>query len=277
MIPSELPIGTLLRTFHVTEERLAFLHQAGLECLQLAGCYDEWMAGDEGRRKSDWLFEMFEKYELPANCMFMSYKTQNWRTGDVGLTPAAKRAERMLLSCRQMNWAARRGIKLMTCHAGNFPADGTPEYEQWVIDMQQLCAFAAENGQTFLFETGPEPTAVLKKMITDIGAPNCGINFDPANLLIYNTDDPADFLAELKSYVQVVHCKDARRPVGDETSGRETVLGQGEAQVAKQLKTLFDNGFTGPLIIERELQPGPEQERDIAEAIQLLKSLRAAK
>jgi sugar phosphate isomerase/epimerase len=38
------------------------------------------------------------------------------------------------------------------------------------------------------------------------------------------------------------------------------------------LKRLIRNGFAGPLIIERELPLGPEQEKDIAEAVKLLHS-----
>ena len=52
-----------------------------------------------------------------------------------------------------------------------------------------------------------------------------GINFDPANLLIYDQEDPASFLDELENKVEVVHCKDARRPAPGAAFGRETILG----------------------------------------------------
>ena len=55
--------------------------------------------------------------------------------------------------------------------------------------------------------------------------------------------------------------------------GRETPLGRGSTNFAALLRRLLDSGFRGPLIIERELPPGPEQEKDIAEAVQFLNSI----
>lgn len=274
MTPDILPIGTLIRTFDINEQRIAFLHNAGLECIQLAGAYDEWLAGQKGKEDSDAVFNLLDKYNLPVVSLFLSYKNQ-WSTpGGYGLTPANMRTERMLQSCRQMLWAKRRGIASIVCHVGLFNELAEQDYERFILDMQQLLDFAAENGQNFLFETSAESTEAMLKIFNDLDRTNLGINFDPANLLITDNDSPDFFLEHLKQFVQVVHCKDANRPVNGEKHGRETPLGKGGTQFAKQLKTLMDAGFTGPLIIERELKPGPEQEKDVAEAIQFLKELR---
>ena len=42
----------------------------------------------------------------------------------------------------------------------------------------------------------------------------------------------------------------------------------------ERMKQLFAVGFRGPLIIEREILPGPEQDADILSAVKLLKELR---
>ena len=55
--------------------------------------------------------------------------------------------------------------------------------------------------------------------------------------------------------------------------GKETVLGQGSTNFAVLLKRIIDGGFNGPLIIEREILPGPEQEQDIKDAVALIKSI----
>ena len=56
--------------------------------------------------------------------------------------------------------------------------------------------------------------------------------------------------------------------------GKETPLGKGDTRFAGLLLQLVNRGFRGPLIIERELPLGPEQQRDVAEAIAWLKQLR---
>ena len=65
----------------------------------------------------------------------------------------------------------------------------------------------------------------------------------------------------------------SRHPEAGAVRGRETPLGKGSTHFATLLRRLVDSGFQGPLIIERELPPGPEQERDVAEAVQFLNSL----
>ena len=176
----------------------------------------------------------------------------------------------MVLSCRQMEWAARHGIKLITCHAGILPEGRGDFYVRFVADMKQLIRFAAAFGQEFLFETGTETPEDLKQLLEDLGEPNAGVNFDPANLLIYDNGDPAELVDKLGDRIRVVHCKDANPPADGAARGRETPLGKGSTNFTALLKRLLDSGFRGPLIIERGLPPGPEQERDVAEAVQLL-------
>ena len=207
--------------------------------------------------------------------MFLSYPGQDWnnpREG-VGLVPAATRSERMVTSCRLMEWAARYGIKLITCHAGFVPEEKGEFYTRFVADMKQLLRFAAAYGQEFLFETGTETAEGLKQLLEDLGEPNVGINFDPANMLIYDNGDPAELVEKAGDRIRVVHCKDANPPAAGDAMGRETPLGKGSTNFAALLKRLVDSGFRGPLIIERELPPGPEQEKDVAEAVQFLNSI----
>ena len=118
-------IGTLLRCGHVTERRIAFLRDAGLDSLQIAGVYEDWLAPTpEARKASDGLFDLFGNYGMTVPTLFLSYTGQDWDhpEGTVGLFPASTRSERMVATCRQMEWAARYGIKLISCHAGFVPA-----------------------------------------------------------------------------------------------------------------------------------------------------------
>lgn len=271
-----MQIGTLLRPPQIDERRIAFFREIGLNCFQIAGIYEACLAPTpEARKLSDSYFELFQKYGFTVPSMFLSYAGQDWsnpRTG-LGLVPEHTRASRMLTSCRLMEWCKRYDIKYITCHVGITPEEKGEFYDRFIADMKQLVRFAAEIGQEFLFETGTESAANLKQILDDIGEPNAGVNFDPANVLIYNTDVPAKLVDLLADRIKVIHCKDANPPEGDAPMGKETVLGAGSTGFAALLKRLLDGGFNGPLIIERELQPGPEQEKDITEAVKFIKSI----
>lgn len=271
-------IGTLLRCGSIDERRIAYYREIGLDSIQIAGVYEDWLApGEAAGQASDAFFELFRKYGISVPSLFLSYPNQDWKNPreGIGLVPEKNRTERMVLSCRQMNWAKHHGhgIRYITCHAGFLPEERNENYDRFIADLKQLVRFAAANDQEFLFETGTESVDELKQVFADLGEPNVGINFDPANLLIYGTDDPARMVDQLADRIRVIHCKDADPASPGAARGRETVLGKGSTHFSELLKKLLAVGFHGPLIIERELPLGPEQEKDIAEAVLFIKSI----
>ena len=152
-------LGTLIRCPDITGERLAFYRKIGLSVLQLAGVNEDYLApGDEAKRRSETLFALFREYGFSVPCLFLSYPAQDWAhpKETCGLVPDAFRTERMLLSCRQMQWAARYGIRYISCHVGFLPEKDTASYDAFVKEMRQLVLFAESNGQQFLFETGDQ-------------------------------------------------------------------------------------------------------------------------
>lgn len=269
-----LPIGTMIRLDEIELSRLDFLREAGMECCQLCRIYDEHMSGEAGKRKTEELEEALAKNHLSVPTIFFSFAGQKWTPDECGITPEKHRALRMLQAARQMRWAKRFGARYCVCHAGHFPDFDTPSYEKWIADLREFCYLAGEDGMFFSFETGPESAATLARTLEDLDMPNAAINFDPANLLMYNRTDPKEFLDRLGKFVRSVHCKDGRRPSAGETFGKETPLGKGDTHFPERMKQLFNLGFRGPLIIEREILPGPEQDADILSAVALLKELR---
>ena len=113
-----------------------------------------------------------------------------------------------------------------------------------------------------------EKADVLLRFFNDVGRDNLAINFDPANLILYGTDEPIPALRAVGRYVKSVHCKDAKRKpdVGGGWAGVEVALGQGDVNMELFLRTLKEIGYFGPLTIEREIS-GDQQKKDIAEPL----------
>jgi L-ribulose-5-phosphate 3-epimerase len=94
--------------------------------------------------------------------------------------------------------------------------------------------------------------------------PNVGVNFDPANMLLYDKGNPIEALRTLGPWIRQVHIKDARRTRVPGTWGEEVVAGTGEVDWPAFFATLQLVGFTGDLCIEREA--GSQRVADIGAA-----------
>jgi len=194
----------------------------------------------------------------------------------VGLVPSETRAERLQETKEIADFAKALGVDVVGMHIGFVPEDpNDPLYQEVVAVCQEVCDYCAANGQRFHLETGQESADALLRFIGDVGRDNLGINFDPANMILYGSGEPIAALKKVGKYVQSVHCKDAiwsDKP-GEEW-GQETPLGQGAVGIETFLRTLHDLGYDGPLTIEREIS-GEQQKQDIAAAVKLLERLRA--
>ena len=194
----------------------------------------------------------------------------------VGFVPAETRAVRLARTLAVSDFAARLGVGSIACHIGFVPEDADhPDYEAVRAMVRQVCDHAARHGQSFALETGQEPARVLLRFIGDVGRANLGINFDPANLILYGTGEPIAALETLAPLVISVHCKDGDWPAPgvDGALGRERPLGTGSVGIARFVETLGRIGFRGPLNVERETEDRQERLRDLAEGVTLLRAL----
>jgi L-ribulose-5-phosphate 3-epimerase len=71
--------------------------------------------------------------------------------------------------------------------------------------------------------------------------------------------------------IRSVHVKDARRPTVPGQWGEEVPLGQGEVDMPRFLRTLKAVGYSGPLVIEREVGDQPSRIRDIRHGLNYLR------
>jgi len=274
-----LSVGVFVRFNDEPDKMFKRVREAGFRHCQLAAPPDSCIFGRAGRIMTQKLLNAIEENEITVTSVFMSFPGQKWDKehahATLGLVPEEFRAERMVRACRIGNWAREIGVDEVVAHVGFIPEDGAGAlYKRFIGAMRLLALFLESNRQHFTFETGQEKVDVLDRTIKDIGTDNLGINFDPANLLLYDMDDPAYLVEKLGRYVMHIHCKDGVRPRQKGEMGTETRLGEGDVGFEKLLRDLYAIGFRGPLTIEREIAPGPEQNQDILLAKQLIEKIK---
>jgi L-ribulose-5-phosphate 3-epimerase len=274
-----LAIGVCSWSLQVTSvpELKGFLDKLGVDVVQIA-CGDphhaSWAEGDAmpaaaraaGFRLSGAMLGFpGEDYTTPAHIE---------KTGGFG--DPATRPERL----ERFRWALARtkelGLSDLMLHAGFIPEVGDPARKPFLDTLATVSDLAARQGIIVAFETGQESAALLRRTLDDLKCPNLKVNFDPANMLLYDKDEPLAVLDLLAPDIRSVHLKDANRPTVKGAWGTEVPLGQGQTDTAGFVKALRRIGFAGPLCIEREA--GNQQERfaDIAHGVRFLRECLAS-
>lgn len=168
--------------------------------------------------------------------------------------------------------AQKLGLKLITFHAGFLPHEEkdprSAGLRQRLIEIADV--FAARNIMLAL-ETGQETAAVLLDFLQKLTRPNVGVNFDPANMILYDKGNPIAALRTLGPWIRQVHVKDARRTKAPGTWGEEVAAGTGEVDWRAFFAALDQVGFKGDLCIEREA--GNQRVADIRAARELVEKL----
>jgi L-ribulose-5-phosphate 3-epimerase len=161
--------------------------------------------------------------------------------------------------------AQAMGIKLVTFHAGFLPHDHRdPAYQKMFDRIQRVADLFAEKSIELGFETGQESAATLREFLEKLQRPNVGVNFDPANMILYDKGNPIEALKTLAPWLKQCHIKDATRTRQPGTWGEEVVVGTGEVRWPQFFRTLADLGFAGYCCIEREA--GSQRIKDIQAA-----------
>ena len=119
-----------------------------------------------------------------------------------------------------------------------------------------------------LMETGQETAQDLRNCLEDLDHPALGVNFDPANMILYGKGDPIEAVKTLAPWIRHVHIKDATASNTVGEWGTEVPWGDGEVEGKKFVQTLDEIGFSGTLAIEREA--GDSRSHDIKLAVKRL-------
>ena len=191
----------------------------------------------------------------------------------LGLVPEQCRQKRMEDLKVGSDFAQKLGVSQIATHVGFIPEDPNNEqYPKIIAALREVAEYCAANGQKLLFETGQETPVTLLRAIQDVGTGNLGVNFDPANLILYGKANPVDALGMIGKYVCDVHAKDGCYPTDGKTLGRETSLGEGQVNYSALIRALKDLGYDGAITVEREIS-GEQQIADILKAKYLLENL----
>jgi L-ribulose-5-phosphate 3-epimerase len=186
-----------------------------------------------------------------------------------GLRPDEHWETNLISAHRAAELCVQLGCGLVSFHAGFMPHTRTdPEYDKLLSRVMQYCEpFFACHTKVAL-ETGQESATTLEQFLTDINTKSIGVNFDPANMILYGMGDPTDSLRQLQSHVLQIHLKDAVPALKPGEWGQEVPIGEGAVDWDRFIAAISDYSINANAMIEREA--GCQRESDICKGLQHL-------
>ena len=149
--------------------------------------------------------------------------------------------------------AAALDLKIVTFHAGFLPhEESDPGFAKLLGRITKIADVFDANDIDLGFETGQETADTLRLFLEKLNRPSVGVNFDPANMILYGKGDPIDALETLAPFLKQCHIKDATMTRDPGTWGMEVTVGTGEVDWPAFFSTLAKIDFKGHCCIERE-------------------------
>ena len=169
--------------------------------------------------------------------------------------------------------AGRHGIRLVTFHAGFIPHEAGAERDGLFARLREIAAIFRAEGARIAFETGQESAETLAHALDALGDDSIGVNFDPANMILYGMGDPVAAVRALAPRIAQVHIKDALPTKTAGTWGSEVRVGTGAVDWKAFLAAIERVPATIRLAVEREA--GDDRVGDIRAALALLGSMQS--
>jgi len=181
------------------------------------------------------------------------------------------RSQRMETLIWALDLTRQLGLHDLTLHAGFIPEVGESDRKPFLDTLARASSEASTRDITLAFETGQETAELLRQTLDELRCPNLKVNFDPANMLLYDMGDPLKAVEILGPHIRSVHLKDATRPTVTGTWGDEPPLGQGQVNIPAFLGVLDKIGFRGPMCIERGAGSKEQRSADVVEGIRFVR------
>lgn len=193
-----------------------------------------------------------------------------------GVRPDATWAANLSAAKQNAELAASLGLQLVTLHAGFLPHEkGDPERAKLVDRLGEVVDVFAERGVRVGLETGQESAETLLEVLEEVGREDwLGVNFDPANMILYRMGYPIDAIRLLAPRVQQIHIKDAILSEREGEWGEEVVVGTGRVDWEGFFSVVSEAGIDCDFVIEREA--GEARVADVRTARTLVRPLVAS-
>lgn len=270
----QFPIGVMLDSFRLpTDEALDCAQKVGAQGIQVYATRGEMAPENMTAEKRREFLKKVKDHGLVISAL----------CGDLGRGFGNAELNPQLIekSKRILDLARDLETDVVTTHIGVVPADSThPRYAVMQDACGQLAAYADSMQAHFAIETGPEPSAVLKRFLDGLHSTGVAVNLDPANLVMVTGDDPVRAVHNLKDYIVHTHAKDGRKlydknpeiiyglvpddAIVTDPSFAEVPLGEGQVPFEGYLAALEEVGYRGFLTIEREVGGNPYGDIELA-------------
>jgi len=180
-----------------------------------------------------------------------------------GIVPDATWSENKKIVTAGAKMTQELGCPFMSTHAGFLDESDPVAFKKYVERVSWMRDECRKYGVTLILESGQETAADLAKFMKAV--PGVGINFDPANMILYAKGNPIEAVRTLMPWIRQVHIKDANVTKVPGTWGEEVAWGEGQVGGKGFLAELDRLGYTGNFVIEREA--GTDRPGDIAKAV----------
>jgi sugar phosphate isomerase/epimerase len=186
------------------------------------------------------------------------------RTG--GLVPDATWPINFAAAQENARISKRLGISLVSFHTGFVPhkADD-PRRTRLIERLEQVAAVFADHGVSIALETGQEDAGTMLALLDSLETHEVGVNFDPANMILYGMGNPVAALDVLAPFVRQTHIKDAVASGKEGEWGHEVPVGEGEVDWESFFRRIEVHELRINPVVEREA--GDRRVADIRKAV----------
>jgi L-ribulose-5-phosphate 3-epimerase len=215
-----------------------------------------------------------KQQDWTISCTMLGFEQEDYSTLDTikmtgGVVPDASWPSNKALFEGAAKVTQDLGVPYLSFHAGFIDESDPEKYQIMCQRLKSLADISADNGIMLLMETGQETAEELASFMKDLNHPALGINYDPANMILYDKGNPIEGLKVLAPWIKHIHIKDAIKTDTPGQWGSEVPWSQGQVNGDAFFAMLNEIGYKGTLAIEREA--GDDRLGDIALAAKTLR------